>query len=381
MEQKKQKILFLYLKTGGGHLAPAKAVATYLEQNFPNESTPILVDGFEETNKTIRYIVEDGYRKLQSKAKWYYEFLYALNKIPLIAKLNTSLASINTKPFLKKIFLKEMPDKIVILHFFLIQPVFKVLKKNNLNIPTITIITDPFTAHLMWFMQRGQTFIAFSERLKNHIVDRLPDSKVHIFPIILDSKFSRLIPAENIDKIKKDLNLPVDKKIVLILGGGDGIPKGKNILKELLKANLNAEIVMVCGKNKSLQNAAEKLKSKFKSDNLIIYGYVDFIYELVNASYTVITKCGASTMMEILMLQKVPVVNDYIWEQEKGNKEFLVDNNLGIYEPDIKKLPAVINKLINDENFYSFYKNNIIKKDLKNGTPDVAKFLIHNHKI
>jgi len=46
----------------------------------------------------------------------------------------------------------------------------------------------------------------------------------------------------------------------------------------------------------------------------------DFIYELINISDVVLTKCGASTIMENINLKKVPVVNDYIWEQEQGQR-------------------------------------------------------------
>jgi len=85
---------------------------------------------------------------------------------------------------------------------------------------------------------------------------------------------------------------------------------------------------LVCGKNEVLQKGAENLKQNYKADNLTIYGYVDFIYELINISDVVLTKCGASTIMEILNLKKVPVVNDYIWEQEQGNVDYLLEKNL-----------------------------------------------------
>ena len=94
-------------------------------------------------------------------------------------------------------------------------------------------------------------------------------------------------------------------------------------MKRLLKSNLKSEIGIVCGKNEVLQKGAENLKQKYKAKHLTIYGYVDFIYELINISDVVLTKCGASTIMEILNLKKVPVVNDYIWEQEQGNVDYL----------------------------------------------------------
>jgi processive 1,2-diacylglycerol beta-glucosyltransferase/1,2-diacylglycerol 3-beta-galactosyltransferase len=182
--------------------------------------------------------------------------------------------------------------------------------------------------------------------------------------------------SEEINEEKSRLNFDLNKKLILILGGGDGIPKGKRILQELLGANLSAQIAMVCGKNNALLKSANKLKEEYKADNLKIYGYVDFIYELINVCDVVITKCGASTIMEILNLGRVSVVNDYIWEQEQGNIDYLIDKKLGIYEPDVKKLSGIIKNLFADEGFYSFYKTNIENENIKNGVKEVSEFLI-----
>jgi processive 1,2-diacylglycerol beta-glucosyltransferase/1,2-diacylglycerol 3-beta-galactosyltransferase len=164
--------------------------------------------------------------------------------------------------------------------------------------------------------------------------------------------------------------------MLLILGGGDGIPKGEKILEELLKSKPDYEIGIVCGKNEILQKGAENLKVKYSAVNLKIYGYVDFIYELINISDVVLTKCGASTIMEILNLKKVPVVNDYIWEQEQGNVDYLLEKKLGIYEPKIKKLPEAVKNLLEDEKLYSFYKENIIKEKIYNGVKEVTEIII-----
>jgi processive 1,2-diacylglycerol beta-glucosyltransferase/1,2-diacylglycerol 3-beta-galactosyltransferase len=164
--------------------------------------------------------------------------------------------------------------------------------------------------------------------------------------------------------------------MLLILGGGDGIPKGEKILEELLKSNIKSEIGIVCGKNEVLQKGAENLKQSYKAEHLTIYGYVDFIYELINISDVVLTKCGASTIMEILNLKKVPVVNDYIWEQEQGNVDYLIEKKLGIYEPKIKRLPETIKNLLEDKELYSSYKENIIKEKIENGVAKVSTYIL-----
>jgi UDP-N-acetylglucosamine:LPS N-acetylglucosamine transferase len=166
-----------------------------------------------------------------------------------------------------------------------------------------------------------------------------------------------------------------EKKQILIIGGGDGIPNGARILEQLLSASLPVELTIVCGKNKQLHTDALALQRRYPA--LKVFAFVDFVYELLSAADIVITKCGASTIMEILLMKKIPVINDYLWEQELGNMEFVRDNRLGIYEPEIANLPAVIGRLIADDNEYRSYRDRIESMQLRSGTKEVAEYIFH----
>jgi processive 1,2-diacylglycerol beta-glucosyltransferase/1,2-diacylglycerol 3-beta-galactosyltransferase len=372
----KEKYLFVYLKTGGGHLAPARAISNYMNKHYADSTEPKLIYGFEKTPRWLQYIVEDGYRKLQYTGKWFFEFLYAVNKIPIVAQITCLLIAPFMEKYLEETILKEKPDKIVIFHFFLIIPIFKILIKNKLSVPVTTVITDPFTPHTMWFLVKNQNFIVFSKDLEAKVLKKKRGYTIHTFPFVIDDKFSKELSNEEIISVKKKYEYDPAQKMLLILGGGDGIPKGEKILEEILKSKPDYEIGIVCGKNEILQKGAENLKKKYEAKNLKIYGYVDFIYELINISDVVLTKCGASTIMEILNLKKVPVVNDYIWEQEQGNVDYLIEKKLGIYEPKIKKLPHAVKNLLEDEKLYSSYRDNILKEKIENGIAKVARHII-----
>jgi len=375
MIKNKRKYLLFYLKTGGGHFAPASSLAGYLKRHHSEEVNPVLIDGFEKTNRLVKNLIEEGYRNLQSKAKWAYEALYAFNKIALFARISCFIVSRSSVKFIRQRILEEKPEKIVILHFFLIEPVYEAVKKLKLKIPVYTVVTDPYTAHPMWFLRKNQRFIIFSERLKDSLVHKISPEHIHVFPFILEEKFSQPVPASVIPRLKREMGFEAEKKIIMILGGGDGIPHGRTILEDLLKLKPDAEIAVVCGKNKSFYNAAKKLKERNPDVSMKVYEFVSFVYELLNISDVVITKCGASTIMEILILCKVPVVNDFIWEQEKGNIEFVQENGLGVYEKDISKLPAEVNRLIEDDIYYGSFRKNIENLKIKNGLADVAEFL------
>ena len=160
------------------------------------------------------------------------------------------------------------------------------------------------------------------------------------------------------------------------MGGGDGMPRGKKILKKIIARNMDAEIAIICGKNQKLYNKAIALKTKFGIDNLKVYGFIDFVHSLVSISDVVITKCGASTSMEILMLGKVPVINNYIWEQEKGNMEFVCKGKMGIMEKNTRYLPDVLHKLLTDNEYYNSICNNIKNAAIRNGVGLVSDYIL-----
>ena len=371
------KYLFLYLKTGGGHLAPAKAVAEKIKMKRRVDVEILLVDGLSESNLFVKKVIEDGYKNAINKAAWTFEFLYALHKITLVSKFTSSLVSYFVRPGIERQILETRPKKIVVFHFFLIKPVFEILKSHNFDIPVVTVVTDPFTAHPIWFLQKEQNYVVFSDLLKEKCIEKgIDKNNLHVFPFVLDSKFSQKVSDFKKIRIRKKLGFEIDSRIILIMGGGEGMPKGKKILKRIIASNMDAEIAIVCGKNQKLYDKAMKLKSKYTIDNLKIYGFIDFVHALVSISDVVITKCGASTSMEILIMGKVPVINNYIWEQEKGNMEFVCQSKMGILEKNTRFLPDVLHKLLTDNEFYNSILNNIKNAAISNGVGPVSDYIL-----
>jgi UDP-N-acetylglucosamine:LPS N-acetylglucosamine transferase len=375
--EKKQKILFVYLKTGGGHLAPAMAISKYIARYHNNKAETVLYDAFTKTNPFVKYLIEDGYRITQTKAKWIYESLYAIHKIKCVSKITALIISLFIKRGLNSFIQETSPDKIVIFHFFAIKPTYEIVYEKALSIPIVTVVTDPYIAHPIWFINKNQKFILFSNKLKKAFIKKgIQEKNISVFPFIIDEKFSKQATPEEILELKEKHGF-TDKKILLILGGGEGIPKGVKLLKALLKSKPQYDIAFVCGRNEKLFKDVSLVKNRGNYKRLYVYPYIDFVYDMISISDAVISKCGASTFMEILISGKVPIVNSYIWEQEKGNVRFIIENRLGIYEKRVNKIADVVNKLFTDSNLYKHYKNNIAAYRLENGISFVSKHIVN----
>lgn len=371
------KYLFFYLNTGGGHLAPAKAVAEKIRSKRKTDVEILLADGLTGSKPLVRTIIENGYKSAINKAVWTYELLYAVHKIKIVAKFTAFLVSYFIKPAAEKQILLIKPEKIVVFHFFLIKPVTEIIEKHNLKIPVVIVVTDPFTAHPIWFLMKNQKFIVFSEILKEKcITEGIDRDNLKVFPFVLDRKFSHRAKEATDQRIRKRLGFSRDSRIILIMGGGDGMPHGKKIIKSIITSNLDAEIAVVCGRNKKMYDHVTELQKKSDLNNIKVFGFVDYVHSLIHISDVVITKCGASTFMEILLMGKVPLINNYIWEQEKGNMEFICKGNMGILEKNTKRIPAVISRLFNDTDFYESLSGNIKKASLRNGVGPVSDYIL-----
>jgi len=80
--------------------------------------------------------------------------------------------------------------------------------------------------------------------------------------------------------------------------------------------------------------------------------------------------------MEILMMGKVPVINNYIWEEEKGNMEFVCQSKMGILEKNTRFLPDVLHRLLTDNEFYNSIRNNIKNSAISNGVGQVSDYIL-----
>ncbi len=373
----KKKYLFLYLKTGGGHLAPARALKEALESRYPEIAEAELVDGLEGSVKPAQWIIEDGYRTSVNYAKWVFETLYAVNKIDFFGKLSKQMFAPVAKNIIEEQVQKHRPNSILIFHYFLIEPVYQVLEKLNLNIPVSVVVTDPFTAHPIWFKDKRPDFIIFSNKLYKHLLNKgLDKQKLFHFPQIIHPKFEKNITGNYKSGIYERFNLDPKHKTILIFGGGEGLKKGLPVLKNLARIDTPVNIVMVSGRNRILEQAAKRVSEKPSKAIIRVFGFVDFMEDLLAISDIVVSKCGASALAEMLISKKIPIVVDYIWEQEKGNVDFLLENELGFYEPRPAQAVKRINQLLTNQWLYNRYRQNLENLDYKNGVYEIADFLV-----
>ena len=371
----KKKILFLYLKTWWGHVSTAKAVTKYLHDHHHDEVEVVLEDGLEDSYPFIKEIVEKWYATLQDKWKYIYSFLYACNKNRLLAKTTQFLMKQCTEKYIQEAILRHQPTEIVIFHFFLVQPVVEILSLMDKKIPVTTVVTDPFTPPRLWFLEKKMNYVVYSEQARDHAIDWwISPKNIRQFPTIVDEKYSKKISAQEVLVKKKQYHMNPNLKTTLLLGWGDGMPNGEKIVEDLLALPGEREIVVVCGKNNLLYEEINYIKKTHPEKHIHVYGFIDFVYDMISVADVIITKWWPATLMEILLLGKIPVINSYLWWQEKGNVKFVVNNGIWIYEKNREEMIKNVQKILNWEQ--KEYLDRLNKLALRNGVAEFSEWLL-----
>ncbi len=369
-----KKIWLLYARFGGGHLAPAKAVKEALEKKYGGLVDIKLVDIGEGLNGKAKFFLENGYSTLVNRAEWLWKIFYFLHKLRSIVWMENHLIPKLIKQYFGRLLETEKPD-IIITFFHFFSPVMDALQERQLNIPVLAVVTDPFTAPPVWFYFKQISYIVFSAQAAALAMDRaIAPERMHIFPPILHPKYTTELLAAA-QSIKLQLGLALERKMVLLIGGGEGLPQGAQALESLLKSEVEADFAVVCGRNERFKAQIEKIARHYPHRKIHIFGFVDFVHQLMAAADVVIAKAGASVTMEVVFLKKPIIFIHYIWEQEKGNMEFVVQNHLGFFVPKIKELPQKVQAILYDDATRQKIVQGYESVTTKNGTEAVADFI------
>ena len=380
---KKEKYLVLYLNTGNGHKAPAMALKEELEKNYNIEV--VLMPGFAPKQVIARSFFEDGYHATTAAMPAAYSAFYDITTNKIVLRLCQAGCTIVTQFYLRKILKQHQITKVVCFHFAVGPAAKRAIQAVNPKIPYIVNITDPFTAHPAWHLVKNANFIAYSARLKEEMVQNhgIKANKIGVFPFIIGSQFFCENDANILSRYKSANGIPPENKCILLAGGGEGLPGAAKILGELcrrIEPNEKISIIAVCGRNKS-QNAIMQKQAKIhKNVDIHVLGFVENMHELIKISDCVVTKAGASMMMQILACQKPSIFTTYIHGQEKGNIEYVLQNGVGWFSRSPKTNANTALRLCRDRDFAQSAAIRLAKLNVKPDVPKIAKYIVEVEK-
>ena len=134
----------------------------------------------------------------------------------------------------------------------------------------------------------------------------------------------------------------------------------------ILEISNDIRLTMVCGKNEELKEKLEKKYSLFIDENrLEILGYTNEIARLMEENQILITKPGGLTVSEAIVKNIPLIIPFFIPGHEEENKNFIVEEEIGVYANGIDAVVKEVKKFYNNRRRVEYMALNM--KDIAKG--------------
>lgn len=359
------KVLVLSCSTGGGH----NACGHYIEKEFKdNNITCDFADYFDILGPKAREKVEKIYLGSTKYNGNIFKIVYKLGEAYSKTGIPSPVYGLNKlgKGKLYSYIKENNYDLIISSHLFPAMAV-TTLKKEGKDIKLINVATD-YHAIPFWEETEPDYFVIPHITLQDDFVKKgFKKETLLNFGIPVSSSFC---------KIENNLDLPVDKDIILVASGSMGFGNMKDIVKSLLDYIPNTYIVAICGNNKELYSELKKINN----ENLLVKGFVNNINEYIGASTIALTKPGGLTSTEVGVIRKPMIHIMPIPGVENYNAEFFKKNGLSLVSNNLEEVKTNTAKLLKDKNMQKIMVENQTKVINRNSAKDLVDFVQNSYQ-
>lgn len=231
------------------------------------------------------------------------------------------------------------PAGIVSFHPLTNHVTIEVLDKLGLDIPFVTVITDMTDVHRFWITRRADIVVVPSMEARRLCISKgIDPRRVHVAGLPVNPRFRGPLHGPGKAALRRLLGLAQEPTLLLV-SGAEGSGRLRAQARGLDRARLGLQLLVVCGRNHKLQT---RLERDSWDGNVHVYGFVDNMPELMQASDAVVSKAGPGTISEALISGLPLFLTGYVPGQEEGNVKFVTDKGVGYYTPQVRKLVRAV---------------------------------------
>ncbi|BBI31478.1 MGDG synthase family glycosyltransferase [Cohnella abietis] len=331
-----RKVLIVYARFGEGHWQAAVALKhSFVTQgNCEVKLIDLLAESHPLLNEVSRFVYKSSYHMFPQVYGWVYEATKEMKTNSLFTNWLHSFGAMT----LQKLIMQEKPDAVI--HTFPLLVLPSVSSKIGRKIPMFNVITD-FDLHSRWIHPDVDKYYVATEDLSKELHSLGIDSS-RIAATGIPLRFS-LSPDKTTRFATPKYGLSSHKPIVLVMAGASGTMADIDEWCLKLVKLSNVQVVIVCGRNRALENS---LKNKCsENDDITVYGYIEQIDELMSISSCIVTKPGGLTLSEAIRAELPMFLYRPVPGQERNNARYLENKGAAIICHNSSELLTQINKL------------------------------------
>ena len=345
-DARKQCVCLLYASTGSGHKNASEAIRLSIAERDPGLEI-IVLDVLDFMPALLARIYSRGYLLAASRFPllWY-----------LIYERSSDLSDYRGPGFLHTAFWKLVfgrlfnllrrmkPGHIVSTHFLSSWVAGQHKIKYDPNCKVATVITD-YGVHPVWIEPGQDVVFVASQQLKAELEPFADYFGTDRFEVVGIPIHPRYTVNKDVEFLKRKFNLDPDRISVLILNDISGSKKVNRILSALAGCRAPLELILAGGKFKP---APENLKRLLESNDkkLRIFGYIDFLDEVMAVSDLAISKTGGLISSECLASGLPLVVYKPYPGQEERNCNYLLEEGVAVRVEQVSGLCHKVEALL-----------------------------------
>lgn len=324
--------------TGGGHRAAAEAIREALYLRYGEDAIHAeLVDVFKKTLFPLNYMPE-LYPWLISHSKASWGLGYKISNHRRRADVLTSSMYITNSRRLRQMVAHYPADVVVCVHSVIARPSMAAFQKLKERPPFVTVVTDLVTTHAFWYDRRVERCLVPTQAAYDRGLQcGMKPEQMRITGMPVHPRFS--LAKQGKAAARAALGWGAHKPAIMMMAGGEGMGPIFEMARAIDAQNLDCQLVIVSGKNKSLR---AKLEAQPWNQPTHIYGFVQDIPGLMIASDVLVTKAGPGSINEAAIAGLPMILSDAIPGQETGNIDYVLENNAGVYAPNPQGVARIV---------------------------------------
>lgn len=366
------KVLILSCGTGEGHNSAAKAI----EEEFKRRNINVTFkDALSFGNNKAEKIVKSFFNGVAVKTPSLFGVMYKAGQVVSNPELKSPVYYANTiySNNMFKYIISNKIDTVICTHLFPMEAMTYLKRNKKLNIKCYGVLTDYTAIPFIEETEMNKYFIPDKSLIKEFTRKKIDSNKLLTFGIPVSSKFNKKYDKEF---CKKELSLPINKKIVLIMTGGVGCGNVIEMIDPLLrKTSDNVLILVLAGKNKELLT---EINERYNKDKVRCIPFTDKVEYYMDASEIILSKPGGLSSTEAAV-KNIPLIHTFpIPGCETKNASFFSKGGMSIEINDIDELVNAVNSLLENDKLRNKILLNQNKKINSNATKNIVDYVLKN---
>ena len=247
----------------------------------------------------------------------------------------------NLRPLIER----ERPDVVVCTHAFPCGAMAEYKRLFADAPPVVGIVTD-FAVHAFWIHRSIDAYAVATDGIRDVMIARgIAPERVLASGIPVRPEF--VASDEPRDALRERLNVPRDRKVVLLMGGGLGIGPLERIMRAFEGVPVPLAAVVIAGRNARSERRV-LATAESVSYPVRVLRFVENVYDYMHAADAFVTKPGGLSAAEALVAGIPMVLCKPLPGQEERNARVLGDAGAAVRTRSVAEIPGALTGVLTD---------------------------------